>query len=95
MLTALGDEEQLLAEAQIAVPRSKQDASMYGTDSPLAILTERNLSLARELVLGKGGSGRSAETIASELTASMDELNLRAHAIQVAPQKSMELGKRK
>jgi hypothetical protein len=66
LLAALGDEEQLLADTQIEAPRSIQVSSTHGTGSPLAALAERNLALTRELALGRGGSGRAAETIASE-----------------------------
>ena len=95
LLTALEDEEQLLAAAQVEAASSRQSVSTSGIDLPLAALSERNLALTRELALGKGGSGRSAETIASELVGSINELNLRAHEIQVAPQNFTKLDKRK
>ncbi len=95
LLAALEDEERLLAEAQIEALRSNQDASMHRADWPLASLAERNLALTRELALGKGGSGRTAEMIASELAASLNELSLQAHEIQVVPQDSTKLDKRK
>lgn len=95
LLAALRDEERLLTDVQIEAPRSKQTASRNGTDLALAILAERNLALAKELALCKGGNGRSAETIAWELTTSMSELNRLAHAMQVAPQNSAKLDKKK
>jgi hypothetical protein len=95
LLAALESEEQLLAQAQIEAPHSQQAGSTNGIDSDLAVLAERNLALTMELALGKGGSGRSAETIASELAAAMSEVSLRAHAVQVVPQNSTKLDKRK
>ncbi len=95
LLAALADQEQLLTDAQIEAPRVKRVASTNVTDSALADLAEQNLVLARELAVGKGASSRPAETIASELTVSIDELNLRAHAMQVVPQNSTNLAKRK
>jgi DNA-directed RNA polymerase specialized sigma24 family protein len=95
LLAALEDEERLLADAQIKARRSKEAASTNGTDLTLAALAERNLALTKELALSKGESGRSAETIASQLAASMNELSFRAHAVQVMPQNSTNLGKRK
>lgn len=95
LLAALEDEEQLLADAQIEAPRSGQAASTDDTSVALTDLAQRNLALTKELALSKGANGRSAETIAAELAASMDELSLRARAIQVAPQTSTKLDGRK
>jgi hypothetical protein len=95
LLIALKNEEQLLAEAQIEGPRSQHTSSAKGTNSDLSVLAERNLALTKELALSKGGSGRSAEMIASELATSMSELNKRAHEMQVAPQNVTKLDKRK
>jgi hypothetical protein len=95
LLAALEDEEQLLADAQIGVPRPKQVASTSTTNPALAGLAEQNLALARELALGKGANSRPAETIASELTSSVNELSLRAHAIQIVPQNFANLAKGK
>jgi hypothetical protein len=95
LLAALKDEEHLLANAQIGTSHSKPVASANGTDMALTSLAERNLALIRELALGKGGSDRCAEMIASELTASLNELNLKAHEVQVVQQNSTKLDKRK
>jgi DNA-directed RNA polymerase specialized sigma24 family protein len=95
LLAALKDEEKLLTDAQIEAPRSRQTASSNGTDFALATLAERNLALAKELALSKGGNGRSAETIAWELTTTMSELNRFAHEMQVVPQNSAKLDKKK
>ncbi len=95
LLAALEDEEKLLADAEIGTPRAKQVTSTNATDLALTALAEQNLALARELALGKGGSGRPAEAITLELTALIDELNPRAHAMQVVPQNSTNLAKRK
>ena len=95
LLSALEDEERLLADAQIEAPRSKELASRNSPDVALAALAAQNLALIKELALSKGGGGRSAETIAAELAASMSQLNSQAHAIQVAPQNSTKPDKRK
>ena len=95
LLAALEDEERLVAEAQIGTPHARQAGSTNGTNLDLTVLAERNLVLTRELVLGKCSSGRSVEAIAAELVASISELNVRAHAIQVVPQNSTKLDKRK
>lgn len=95
LLAALEDEQHLLADAQIVGPGSDDAASGNGTDSLLAALSQRNLALTKELALSKNGSGRSAEAIASELVASIHELSIRAHAVQIMPQNSTQLDKRK
>lgn len=95
LMTALESEEQLLAQAKIEAPHSQQAGPTNGASADLSSLAERNLALTMELATGKGGSGRSAETIAGELAASMNELNLRAHAIQVVPQNSTKLDTKK
>jgi hypothetical protein len=95
LLAALDDEEHLLTEAQIDVPRAKLNTSTDGADRQLATLAERNLALARELALSSGTNERPAESIASELAASIDELYRYAHAAQVVPQNSTSLNKRK
>jgi hypothetical protein len=95
LLAALDDEGHLFAETQIEVARSKLNAPADGAVVALEALAERNLVLTRELALSNGGSGRSAELIASELVASIDELNRYAHSAQVVPQNSTNLGKRK
>jgi hypothetical protein len=95
LLAALEDEEHLLANAQIGTSRPRPVASANGRDLALASLAERNLALTRELALGKDGSGRSAEMIASELATSLNELNLKAHEVQVVQQNSTKLDKRK
>lgn len=95
LLAALESEKQLLAQAQIEATHSQQGGSTNGINSDLSILAKRNLALTMELALGKGGSGRSAETIASELAASMSDVNLRAHAVPVVPQNFTKLDKRK
>jgi hypothetical protein len=95
LLAALDDEEHLLADAQIDVPRAKLNAPTDGADRQLAVLSERNLALARELALSSGTNERPAESIASELAASIDELYRYAHAAQVVPRNSTSLNKRK
>jgi DNA-directed RNA polymerase specialized sigma24 family protein len=95
LIAALENEEQLLATAQIETPHSRQVASTSSTDLLLAALASRNLALIRELAMGRGGSGRSAAMIASELAVSMNELNLLAHEMQVAPQNSAKLDRKK
>ncbi len=95
LLAALESEEQMLVQAQIEGAHSQQAGSMNGIHSDLSSLAARNLALTMELALGKGGGGRSAETIVGELAVSMNELNLRAHAIQVVPQNSTKLDKKK
>jgi hypothetical protein len=95
LLAALDDEGHLFAETQIEVARSKLNAPADGAVVALEALAERNLVLTRELALSNGSSGRSAELIASELVASIDELNRYAHSAQVVPQNSTNLGKRK
>ena len=95
LLTALKSEEQLLSQTQIKPPPSPQAGTAYGTNSGLSALAEWNLALTMELATGKGGSGRPAETIVSELVTSMDDLTLRARAIQVVPQNSTKLDKKR
>jgi hypothetical protein len=95
LLAALEDEERLLVDTRIEAPRSKEPALTNGTDLALAALAERNLALIKELALGKGGSSRSADTIASELAASLNELNLRIRKVQVVSRNSTKLDKRK
>jgi len=95
LLAALDDEEHLLAEAQIDVPRAKPNISADGADRQLADLAEHNLALARELALSNGANERPAESIASELAASIDELYRHAHAAQVVPQNFTSSNKRK
>jgi hypothetical protein len=95
LLAALEDEKQLLGNAQVVTPISKPVALANGTNLALMSLAERNLALTRELALGKGGSGRPAEMIASELAASLNKLNIKAHEVQVVQQNSTKLDKGK
>jgi hypothetical protein len=95
LLTALGDEGQLLTAAQIDAPQARGAAPIDNSDAALVALANRTLALARELATGKNGNGRSAEAIASDLTTAINELNVHAHAIQVIPQDSAKLDKKK
>lgn len=94
LLTALKDEEKMLADAQITTPRLKQSMPVYETAPVLTSLADRNLLLTKELVLGSGRN-LSAETIASELAASLSDLNIKAHDVQVVPQNFTKLSKSK
>ena len=94
LLTALKDEEEMLAGARITTPRLRQDTSANGTSLALASLADRNLLLTKELVLSSG-SNLSAETIASELAASLSDLNLKTHDVQVVPRNFTKLDKSK
>jgi hypothetical protein len=95
LLAALESEEQLLAQAQIEAPHVRQTVSSDNRNTDLSLLAERNLALTMEMALGKGGSGRPAEMIAADLAAAMSELTLRAHEVQVVPQKITKPDKRK
>lgn len=95
LLTALDSEGQLLTQAQIKVLPSPQAGSAHGENAGLSALAELNLALTMELATGKGESGRSAETIASELVTSMNDLTLRVRAMQVVPQNSTKLDRRR
>jgi len=95
LLEALQSEEALIAEAQIQGAVSRPDTTERLHNSLLAALAERNLELAREFALGKESVGRSAETIASELMVSIDELTRRAHEIRASSQDSTNVDNRK
>ncbi len=95
LIEALEDEEQLLSGTQIEATSVNQDLSINNTDSTLASLAARNRVLTWNLAVGKSGEGRSAEMIASELTASINALKARAHEVQIAPQSPMSADRRR
>jgi hypothetical protein len=96
LLAALHDEEQLLTETQILGAVSRANAPLQDLSNlPLTGLAERNLALSRELALGKGPVGQSAELIVSELAVLIDELSHRAHEIRFFSQDSTNLDIRK
>ena len=95
LLSALQDENRLLVDAQLMAQPLGQDQPSDNHNPGLSLLAEQNLILTRELTLSKGTNGRTAETIAADLAISMNKLNLWAHAIQIAPQSSMNPDKKR
>ncbi|MEI9978439.1 MAG: sigma-70 family RNA polymerase sigma factor [Edaphobacter sp.] len=95
LLEALEEEQQLLNSAQIEAAPGDQDVSTKSTDLLLASLAERNRAVTWDLAVGKGGEGRSAEALASELATSINALQIRAHQVHIGPQDSMRADKRR
>jgi hypothetical protein len=95
LLSALQNEEDLLAETQLPTTGTKRNIAADLSSVPMSSLADRNLALTRELVLGGGDLGRPAELIVVELMGATNELFREAHATQVVPQNSLSFSKRK
>lgn len=95
LLDVLGDEEEMLVNAQIKTAPLKGVTSANQTDLALASQAERNLVLIRELVMGNSENNLPAEAIASELAAALSDLKLKAHEVQVVSRNFTKLDKSK